>query len=344
MRIKKDSSNYNDDYQVYLDRIYSSPHTPKPSGGLGYTSKKTLPSLEHTGIYSSFDPKPFNITDSFGRLTKEYKWNSCIATAKVEKQNVKVKYTQPFFTSNHRDFLNKVLCDMEDSRSFKIERNRRRWMEGKSEKGFDSQFTSYENALAFEEQRMSSNTPLGYKFGASIGNESTETGAFLTSESFVELPSVEYDKTVTFSLENEDSLFPEGSQENNNKYNSTRPTTTTSTISNNSRPNTSISNLSSRSAKSRPSTTFTGDARRKRNATNRMSLFECLLETTEPPTSPIKRYGSFSPWSERTITTASSLDSRGSELVQEGLKKWSETSIKRANTGDRPRKKNKDYR
>jgi hypothetical protein len=75
-----------------------------------------------------------------------------------------------------------------------------------------------------------------------------------------------------------------------------------------------------------------------------MSLFECLLETTEPPVSPIKRYGSYSPWKERTITTASSLDSRGSELVQEGLKKWSETSIKRANTGDRQKKKNKEYR
>ena len=47
-----------------------------------------------------------------------------------------------------------------------------------------------------------------------------------------------------------------------------------------------------------------------------MSLFECLLETTEPVVSPVKRYGSFSPWSERTITTASSRDSRGSQLYK----------------------------
>jgi hypothetical protein len=73
-----------------------------------------------------------------------------------------------------------------------------------------------------------------------------------------------------------------------------------------------------------------------------MSLFECLLETTEPPYSPIKRYGSFSPWSERTITTASSLDSKGSELIQKGLEKWSESSILRAKTGDKQRKKNKN--
>ena len=261
---------------------------------------------------------------------------------------MKVKYHQPFFKSNHCDFLNKVLCDMEDHRSYKIERNRRNWMEGKSEIGFSSQFTSYEQALAFEEERMNSNTPLGYKFGNSISNESenfpdiktAENGAFLTSDSFVELPSVEYNRTVSFSLENEDSIFPEGP--GNDKYNISRPSTRSS--SNNSRPNTSISNLSSRSSKLRPSTTFTGESRRKRNATNRMSLFECLLETTEPPTSPIKRYGSYSPWSERTITTASSLDSRGSELVQHGLKKWSEKSIERANTGDKPKKKNKDYR
>jgi len=230
---------------------------------------------------------------------------------------------------------------MEDHRSYKIERNRRNWMEGKSEIGFGSHFTSYENALALEEERMSSNTPLGYKFGNSITNESetTENGAFLTSDSFVELPSVEYNRTVSFSLENDDNIFPEGP--GNDKYNTSRPTTRSS---NNSRPNTSISNVSSRSTKSRPSTTFTGESRRKRTATNRMALFECLLETTEPPTSPIKRYGSYSPWSERTITTASSLDSRGSELVQHGLKKWSEKSIRRANTGDKPTKKNKDYR
>jgi len=65
-----------------------------------------------------------------------------------------------------------------------------------------------------------------------------------------------------------------------------------------------------------------------------MSLFECLLETTEPPMSPIKRYGSYSPWSQRYVTSASSLDSRGSELVLNGLKRWSENSIKRAR--DRP--------
>ena len=277
-------------------------------------------------------------------MTKEYKWNACIETGKIEKENVKVKYHQPFFKSNHCDFLNKVLVDMEDHRSYKVERNRRNWMEGKSEIGFSSQFTSYENALALEEERMSSNTPLGYKFGISNNESETfsdikENGAFLTSDSFVELPSAEYNRTVSFSLENEDSIFPEGP--GNDKYNSSRPSTRSS---NNSRPNTSISNLSSRSTKSRPSTTFTGESRRKKNATNRMALFECLLETTEPPTSPIKRYGSYSPWSERTITTASSLDSRGSELVQHGLKKWSEKSIHRANTGDKPKKKNKDYR
>ena len=52
MRIKKGTS-YNDNYQVYLDRIYTSPHIPKPIGGIGYNSKKTLPSLEHTGQSTS---------------------------------------------------------------------------------------------------------------------------------------------------------------------------------------------------------------------------------------------------------------------------------------------------
>ena len=247
---------------------------------------------------------------------------------------MKIKYHQPFFRQNHCDFLNKVLCDMEDTRSYKIERNKKNWMESKSNMGFSNEFLSYENALSLDEDRLNSNIPLGYKFD---GNNS----AFLTSESYVELPSIDYDKTVTFSIENENSIFP-NAPDVNNKYNSSRPSTTTTTsISNNSRPNTSISNLSS---KSRPSTTFTGESRRKRNACNRMSLFECLLETTEPPMSPIKRYGSFSPWSERTITTASSLDSKGSELIQKGLEKWSESSILRAKTGDKPRKKNKEYR
>lgn len=259
---------------------------------------------------------------------------------------MKVKYHQPFFRQNHCDFLNKVLCDMEDTRSYRIERNRRNWMESKRNMGFGNDFLSYENALSLDQDRLNSNTPLGYKF--EVGNsvesfpevKTIENSAFLTSESFIEMESADYEKTVTFSLENEDSIFP-SVPDGNNEYKRSRPSTTNTNISNNSRPNTSISNVSS---KSRPSTTFTGQARRKRNAVNRMSLFECLLETTEPPMSPIKRYGSFSPWSERTITTASSLDSRGSELIQKGLEKWSDKSIMRANTGDKPRTKNKEYR
>lgn len=331
MKLDKDRRVYNDNYQIYLDRICSSPHIPKPTGGLGYSSKKTLPNLEHTGIYSSFNPKSSNVTDTFGRITKEFKWNACIKTGKIEKQNVKIKYHQPFFKSNHSDFLNKVLVDMEDTRSFKVERNRRQWMEGKNNTGFSSQFTSYENALALEEERMSSNTPLGYKFDSSLSNESdiktVENSAFLTTESFVELPSIDYNKTVSFYIEKEDSIFPGGPV--NNRYNSSRPTT-------------SISKISSKSSKSsRPSTaTFTGESRRKRNAVNRMALFECLLDTTEPPTTPIKRYGSFSPFIERTITTASSLDYRGSELVKKGVQTWSTKSIKRANTGDKQRTTN----
>jgi hypothetical protein len=46
----KKFTSYSNNYRVYLDRIYTSPHTPKPSGGgIGYSSKKILPSLEHTG-------------------------------------------------------------------------------------------------------------------------------------------------------------------------------------------------------------------------------------------------------------------------------------------------------
>jgi hypothetical protein len=327
----KKFTSYSNNYRVYLDRIYTSPHTPKPSGGgIGYSSKKILPSLQHTGIisytnlitliiilgiYSSFDPKPASITDSYGRITKEYKWNACIKAGKIEKKNVKVKHYQPFFKSNHCDFLNKILCDMEDHRSYKIERNRRRWIEGKNELGFGNHFKSYENALMLGEERMSSNAPLGYKFDKNLSEaEST----FLTSDSSVDLPSV----AVSFSIEKDDNIFPESP--GNDKYND----------NDNNSINTSISTLSSRSTKSKSSRIFTGEPRRKRNAINRMSLFECLLETTDPPTSPIKRYGSYSPWSQRSVTTASSLDSRGTELVQNGLKRWSEQSIHRANTGD----------
>ena len=217
---------------------------------------------------------------------------------------------------------------MEDHRSYKIERNRRRWMEGKNEIGFGNHFKSYENALMLGEERMGSFTPtLGYRFDKNLSesfpSKTAESSTFLTSDSFVDLPSVEYNRTVSFSIEKDDNTFPECPE--NDKYNDDN---------NNNSLNTSISTLSLKSTKSKSSRTFTGEPRRKRNAINRMSLFECLLETTEPPTSPIKRYGSYSPWSQRSITTASSLDSRGTELVQNGLKRWSERSIHRANTGD----------
>ena len=209
---------------------------------------------------------------------------------------------------------------MEDHRSYKVERNRRRWMEG-----------NYENALALEEKIIrSNNTSILSKFGNNLSDESerfsdiktSESGAFFTSDSFEELPSTEYNRTISFLIENEDKILPE--IPGNDKYSSNDSNSL----------NTPISNLSSRSTKSRSTRIFTGKPRRKRNAINRMSLFECLLETTDPPPSPIKRYGSYTPWSEMSVTTASSLDSRGSKLVQNGLKRWSENSIKRANTGD----------
>ena len=58
---------------------------------------------------------------------------------------------------------------------------------------------------------------------------------------------------------------------------------------------------------------------RQRTAFNKMSLFNCLLETREPPRSPVKRFG------------------RATSPVLAGtINNWSIESIRRVNNGDKP--------
>ncbi len=129
------------------------------------------------------------------------------------------------------------------------------------------------------------------------------------------------------------------------------------------KPSTAVSSTSSRS-KSTKSRSFTGNSTRKKKAPSRNALFECLLDTLEPPKSPKKRFGSIGnpippsktvlegvvDWTPSDLyydnyynddSFNRSLESR-SNVTSKGFDKWDIKAIERAHFGDKEYRNSKE--
>jgi len=184
-------------------------------------------------------------------------------------------------------------------------------------------------------------------------------------------------KNVRFSLEiDPDSLEnamkdsvilnPIDSKEANEPYPITTNPSVASEASPITKPSTAVNSIVSKSKSIKPTRSFTGNSNRKKKAPSRNALFECLLETLEPPKSPKKRFGAIGnpvPPSKNVLegvvdwTPADlyydnhyngnddhinrNLESRSS-VTSKGFEKWDIKAIEKAHFGDKEYRNSKE--
>lgn len=128
-------SKHNNNQSVYLDKLITSAHFPIQKGSIGSISKSILPNLEHTGIQSTLGQQRQHCVGTEGNLLISYKIDAFKNIKKVERPRQKIITKEYFFRPNHRDFINKVLCEMEEIHLDKIKRRNIHWQSGVKDLG-----------------------------------------------------------------------------------------------------------------------------------------------------------------------------------------------------------------
>lgn len=124
----------------YLDKITTSPHIPSVPGQVGYVSvsEETFPDLEHTGVRSKFQPKIIPTVDSHGKVTKIYKYNSNDRVSAVHHEECKMNGREGPITLGHKQFIDKILLDMQETKMLRMSRELRCYRTQKKELGYSS--------------------------------------------------------------------------------------------------------------------------------------------------------------------------------------------------------------
>ena len=176
-------------------------------------------------------------------------------------------------------------------------------------------------------------------------------------------------KNVRFSLEIEPDSLQSAMKESiilnpidSKEANDPHPTTTDDHM-HRTKPSAAVSSAGSKS-KSTKSRSFTGTSTRRKKAPSRNALFECLLDTLEPPKSPKKRFGAIGnpippsktvmdgvvDWTPSDLyydnyynddSMDRSLASR-SKVTSNGFEKWDIKAIEKAHFGDKKYRNSKE--
>ncbi len=126
----------------YLDKVVTAPHVPRQPGQIGFHTTKNFPDLSHTGLRSKFEPQVPSATTADGRITDQYKRQAFLRNSAVERQLVKLNSREDVFKTGHKQFIDKVLCDMEDTKRRKSDRHMKHWNSSKSQLGFADSFNN----------------------------------------------------------------------------------------------------------------------------------------------------------------------------------------------------------
>jgi hypothetical protein len=265
----------------YLDKLVTSPHVPKQPGQTGYCSRKLIPDLTCTGIHSEFEPKTDPVTTADGRMTKVFVLNAYRTMRELQRGITKQNAQEEIFRIDHRQYIDKLLVDMEEEKKDKHERRMRHFKRTKDSMGFAGSFES-----AFGEN-TSSWAPVSAK-----ADHQVHTTDFNNSRSQGASPAPDngQGETAAAPRSAKNVRINESPQEF-----LSRPTT--------DGPNNWMMQESTKSAYSLrsagssnsgigfPSQPSPAKGQRKHS---RMALFNSLLDTVEPPKSPVKRFGSIS--------------------------------------------------
>jgi hypothetical protein len=158
----------------YLDKVVTAPHMPKQDGQIGFHTTKFFPDLSHTGIRCKFEKQTPNATASDGRLTVSYKTKAFKRTSLIERGLIQLNSREDVFRTGHKQFIDKVLCDMENTKKDKNNRHMMHWNTSKSKLGFADSFNSQVTNTAMDENDESYYQ--SDEFGDSPTNESPTNG------------------------------------------------------------------------------------------------------------------------------------------------------------------------
>lgn len=292
------------DTRPYLDKLVTAPHLPKQSGQVGYCSRRLIPDLSCAGIHSEFEQKREAVTTSDGRMTKTFVLNAYRTMRDIQRGIVVLNSKEEVFKVGHRQYIDQLLVDMEKEKRDKHERRMRHFNKKKNTLGFEGSFDS----TAFG-GNSSSWEPVSTKYN---DRESTEFGDY---SSFNCTPKPDSrnsesrnDKDERINLSA--SGFEAARQLAVSRANSATVRFTDSPQEFPSRPITNEEDTLAKqhqhqhsggvTANSRMSTagsTGSGyvartDGAKRVRAHSRMALFNSLLNVVEPPSSPVRRFGS----------------------------------------------------
>jgi hypothetical protein len=142
----------------FLDKITTASHMPTPEGQVGFcsTSTDSFPDLEHTGIRTKFQPRITPTTNPHGRITGMYKDAAFEKVATIHRDHCALVSTEDVFKSGHKQFIDKVLLDMQESKMKRTARELKCYTSEKKRIGFDDTQFSYDKGGRDDEVRTDS--------------------------------------------------------------------------------------------------------------------------------------------------------------------------------------------
>jgi hypothetical protein len=129
-----------EDRKPYLDKICANPNIPPINGFKDLNSGNVFPSLQHTGLKSAFEPETTTVTNPHGRITHQYRLESYKTMKEIYRDDYELKGREDIFKVSHKQYLDKILVDMENKKSESVARRTKHWTAGKSQYGFSDSF------------------------------------------------------------------------------------------------------------------------------------------------------------------------------------------------------------
>lgn len=107
---------------LYLDKISTAPHVPNVEGQIGFISTDSFPDISHTGVQTKFRPYVPPAVTPGGKLRADYRTNTFEMACSLTREDMAANSTEITFKRSHKQFIDKVLLEMEEDRLRKIDR------------------------------------------------------------------------------------------------------------------------------------------------------------------------------------------------------------------------------
>lgn len=275
----------------YLDQLVTSPHIPKQEGQIGYCSKKLIPDLSCTGIRSELETQPLPVTTADGRMTKVFVLTAYKTMRELQRGIVVQNAKEEIFKLDHRQYIDKLLVDMEEEKRDKHERRMRHWKKQKDSIGFAGSFDSAfgESSSKWQPVETSGNEP---RASSELIEDEVRSSAASPFQFTGEMPAstVEDDPTRRMTTNEANRTLRVRIQEANHSHGQLQRV---DSADNRSIQSSQSSRVSQNSAGSNGFSRQDDKIKRIRTH-SRMALFNSLLDVVEPPKSPMKRFGTVS--------------------------------------------------